>query len=267
MKSQKTTRKWEHFLEEWDSMFSETIDPTRPVRMYAILRALNGPSRSHLRVLELGCGPGTLAARVLKRFRKARVVALDTDPVLIDVGRNALRPFGKRIKWVTADIRDGDWTTRLPLRRFDAVVSSLVLHWLEEDEIREVYERARTLLRPGGRLVNGDFLPAEGANRAAHKRKLTGNQRRSGQRGTEALPVFRRRWGKWWSAVGFEPLLRAAFQQRKIRLPGPLPPRRTSGPKSPASLEFHKQALRQAGFREVGVTWRERDFRVLVGVR
>src|SRR5438046_742625 len=40
-------------------------------------------------VLDRGCGPGSLAVRLLRRMPAARVVAIDTDPLLRALGRAA----------------------------------------------------------------------------------------------------------------------------------------------------------------------------------
>jgi len=118
----------ETLFEQWDPMFFETVDPTRRQRMDGILQVLTTRLRGPIRVVELGSGPGTLTARVLESFPKSRVVAVDTDPVLLRVGARALHRFRQRTTWVLADLRKSGWTGGLPLHRFDAAVSSLALH-------------------------------------------------------------------------------------------------------------------------------------------
>jgi len=248
-------------------MFSETVDPTRLRRMDAILDALSSHSPSPSRVLDLGSGPGPLPARMLRRFPRCRVIALDTDPVLIAVGRRALARFGKRISWVLADLRETGWSSALPVRRCDAVVSSLALHWLEEDEIRAIYRDLRTLLRPGGLFVNGDFLPSGLSKRQIGRRREPTEEHRVKERRDTTLRAFKERWGVWWESLSELPSMRIPLRERQSRVPGTIPPRRTTGPKTPASLEFHQQALRNARFREAHVVWQERDFRVLIGIR
>jgi SAM-dependent methyltransferase len=235
--------------------------------MDAILDALSSHSRGTFRVLDLGSGPGSLPVRILRRFPRCRVIALDTDPVLIEVGRRALARFGKRISWVLADLREKGWSSGLPVRRYDVVVSSLALHWLEEDEIRAIYRDLRTLLRPGSLLVNGDFLPSGLSKREIGRRRQPAeNDRVKGRRDT-TLRAFKERWGAWWESLSELPSMRIPLKERQSRMPGAIPPRRTTGPKTPATLEFHQQALRDARFREAQVVWRERDFRVLIGTR
>src|SRR5208282_828085 len=150
----------ESLYERWDPMFFETVDPTRMRRMDEILKVLKNRFRGPIKVLELGSGPGTLTERVLRRFPKSRVVAVDSDPVLLRVGTEALNRFRRRTTWVLADLRERDWSSNLPEHRFDVAVSSLTLHWLEEGEVRILYRDLRAWLRPGGMIVNGDFMPS-----------------------------------------------------------------------------------------------------------
>ena len=244
-------------------MFFETVDPTRERRMEEILQVLRARFRRPFTAIDLGSGPGALTARVLRRFPRARVVSVDTDPVLLRVGAEALRRYRRRTAWVLADLRERSWPSKLPVRRFDAVVSSLALHWLKEDEIRVLYRRLRPLLRTGGLLVNGDFLPSiqhKGSGAAAE-------HHRESERGRAGVLSFKAEWEKWWGALLEEPSMRDALTERRARMPGKIPPRRTTGPRIPAPVEAHERALRDAGFRESRVEWQERGFRVLIGFR
>lgn len=263
----RTVHLCERLLRRWDPMFSRTVDPTRDHRTAAILATLaDRPSGPH-RVLELGSGPGPLTERMLERFPKCRVVSVDIDPVLLHVGRVALRRFQRRTTWVLADLRRQGWSTALPRARFDVAVSSLTLHWLEEKEIRSVYRTLRTLVCPGGLVVEGDFLPARAPKEPLKRPTKTTTPPRSSERDPRELRAFKVQWGEWWGALASDPSMHAPLRERQVRLPGPFPPRRTSGPKAPAPLEFHVEALRDAGFQEPTVVWQDRGFRVLVAVR
>ncbi|MCI4372649.1 MAG: class I SAM-dependent methyltransferase [Thermoplasmata archaeon] len=246
-------------------MFADTVDPTRYHRMDAVVRILSEHRRERCTVLELGSGPGTLASRVMLQFPGARVVALDSDPVLLKIGREALRDSRARVSWVLADLREPNWRAALPVLRFDAVISSLSLHWLEEDDIQGVYRGAHALLRPSGLLVNPDFLPRD-RPRSGDESEGTGDWTdRPGGRTSTGVRAFKQEWTKWWGTVQAHPTLRPALRDRSLRMPGSIPPRRTSGPKRPGSLEFHIHALKAAGFRRIEVRWEEGNFRAVVG--
>jgi SAM-dependent methyltransferase len=244
-------------------MFLETVDPTRTRRVAAIHHALAEHLRGSPRILDLGSGPGPLTGGILTRFPNSQVVAVDTDPVLLRVGADALHRFRRRTSWILADLREKGWTAQLPAGPIDAAVSSLALHWLEESELRALYRELRPLLRPGGVLIDGDFLPS-GRPRAAPKAGEDGSR----PRGSPArVRAFKARWARWWLALEKDPAMRRVLRERQIRMPGKLPPQRTTGPKTPVSLEAHRRALRDAGFRRSTVSWQDGGFCVLIGSR
>ena len=64
--------------------------PDREDRFTALIDAVEeATGRRDPLVLDLGCGPGSLSVRLLDRMPAARVVAIDTDPVLLALGRSA----------------------------------------------------------------------------------------------------------------------------------------------------------------------------------
>ncbi len=251
---------YSRLVAEWDSIFHETVDPTRDKRTGGILDVLGTRFEGRFQVLDLGSGPGSLAARILDRFPRSRVVALDTDPALVQIGRRGLRRFQGRLTWVLSDLRKMNWWSDLGRRSFDAVVSSLALNWLEEDELSRVYLGAQRLLRPGGILVNGDFIPSNIIS-PIHPRET--NQHPAARRATVGDPrveAFKPRWEAWWGELERTPAMRTALRLRKHRMPGPIPPGRSWGPKVPVTLAAHKRALRETGFGQPSLVWRKGGF-------
>ncbi|MFD8553602.1 class I SAM-dependent methyltransferase, partial [Streptomyces fradiae] len=107
-------------------------------------------------VADLGCGPGSLAARLAGRLPHAEVVGVDTDPLLLALGR---AHHGAHVRFADVTIGAPGWLEGLDLGRpLDAVVSATALHYLPEPALLSVYEQVRESLRPGGVLVNGDHL-------------------------------------------------------------------------------------------------------------
>lgn len=256
---------FERLLREWDSIFLQTVDPTRSRRMEAILDVLGSRLQQPIRVLDLGTGPGPLAERMLQRFPGGRVVGVDSDPVLLHVCQQALSRYGNRVSLVLADLKSESWSTGLPAEGFDAAVSSLALHWLDESELRSLYRELRRLLRPGGLLVNGDWLPSDRTKEAPRDPAASSGGRQRAPKEPASVAAFKLAWKDWWSGLERDSSMRSAFRERKVRMPGPIPPRRTTGPRVPVTVESHKRGLRAAGFRGTAVTWRNHDFRVLVG--
>jgi ubiquinone/menaquinone biosynthesis C-methylase UbiE len=108
------------------------------------------------RILEVGCGPGLLSAR-LASSHELEVTGLDLDPAMIELARaNALVSSGgsgRRPTFVVGDV------AALPFddRSFDIVVSTFSLHhW--SDRAAGLNEIAR-VLAPGGRALIWDIKP------------------------------------------------------------------------------------------------------------
>jgi trans-aconitate methyltransferase len=207
-------------------------------------------------VLDLCCGPGSLGARVVDRFPGATVVALDNDPVLMLLGRRAYGDLGGRLHWAEADLRSPAWTAAVgAFGPFDAVVSTTALHWLAAPTLASTYAGVARLLTPTGVLANGDHLHEPEQPRLEELQK---SLRRTADDEREA-------WEPWWvaleAAAARDAELAAAFALRAER---DADHPETSG--KPA-YHAHVDALRAAGFGQVGTVWQHGDDRVLVALK
>src|SRR5580658_9030422 len=108
MSTHAATTDYANWLERWDAQQQRHI-PDREERFAAMVDAVAAFAGPEPRVLDLGCGPGSLSARVLDRVPRATVVAIDADPVLLAIGRGALASRD-RLEFVDADLR-ADWVS------------------------------------------------------------------------------------------------------------------------------------------------------------
>jgi SAM-dependent methyltransferase len=264
---------WAALLASWDRQQGGYL-PHREQRFAAMLDAAGAHLGTEFLALDLACGPGAISQRLLRRFPAARAVAVDVDPVLLAIGQGVLGSVHGRLRWVDADLRDAGWVASLGEESFDAVLSTTALHWLLPEELAVLYRQLAALVRPGGVLLNGDTMPFDARMPALSRICQTVTARRSGD--AFAQPGIED-WDQWWCSVRQRhPELVALLDERTRRF-GYGPTNRhfadqlaakTNGLVTrPPTMSFHAGALREAGFREVGVIWQDFDDQVLLAVR
>lgn len=109
--------------------------------------------RPHHRVLDVGCGTGTLAVRIKRLHPTVEVVALDPDP------RALTRALRKAVRAGVAIRLDRGFSDLLSYGSdtFDRVFSSMMFHHLDADAKEPTLREIRRVLKPGGRLELLDF--------------------------------------------------------------------------------------------------------------
>jgi len=110
-----------------------------------------------LRVLDVGCGTGSLAVLLRREHPRVDVVALDPDPKALAIARRkALR--------ARVDVRfEQGYGDALPFdgESFDRVTSSMMLHHLDLTTRRRMLREIVRVLRPGGSFHLLDFGRSE----------------------------------------------------------------------------------------------------------
>jgi SAM-dependent methyltransferase len=105
------------------------------------------------RVLDLGTGDGRLLA-LLRRDRPEMVgVGLDFSEIMLAAARERFAGEAE------LELVEHDLTEPLPdLGRFDAVVSSMAIHHLEDERKRTLFDEVFALLEPGGLFANFEHV-------------------------------------------------------------------------------------------------------------
>jgi SAM-dependent methyltransferase len=247
------------WIERWDEQQQDYL-PDREERFTAMIDAVEECARRpDPLVLDLGCGPGSLAVRLLARMPSAAVVAIDADPLLLELGRTAWAGQDS-LRFADQNLGVPGWSGRIGLdRQPDAAVSTTALHWLRPDALSELYAELASVLRPGGVLLNGDHLrrdEADAPTLARLERALIEREER------RRAPAGRAEsWQGWWAAVRADPALASLAAERDRRMP------EADHHGSPSGLlSVHEAALREAGFAEVGTIWQRGENRLLCAV-
>ena len=138
------------------------FDP--PVRLFMRERLFKGRLVEQMaiqpgqRILDVGCGTGTLALLIKERHPQSEVVGLDPDPQILALTRREAVRSGFEVSF------DVGYADRLPYpdAGFDRVTSSLVFHHLARQTKRAAFAEAYRVLRPGGELHIADIGRAGG---------------------------------------------------------------------------------------------------------
>lgn len=251
---------WGALLRSWDQQ-QEGYVPERERIISTMADAVETVLGRAPRILDLGCGPGTVSQRLVERFPDAEAVALDIDPLLLGIGRGALGDMGGRLTWVDADLRSPDWTRLVGEAPFDVVTSTTALHWFAPSELADLYDAVASVLRPGGLLLNADRFQFDRSSPATRQLCAALRETREEQAFTTG---DRQDWLLWWESLSRFPALEPLLQERRERFDARPKKKR---PGTTTSLAFHTAALGEAGFDEVETIWQDLSRRLLLAVR
>jgi SAM-dependent methyltransferase len=105
------------------------------------------------RILDVGCGTGTLLATILRARRDAELAGIDPDPKALAHARRKAQRAGGAVRL------DRGEATKLPYPdgAFDRVFSSLVLHYLPTGDKKRALREIARVLAPDGSLHLLDY--------------------------------------------------------------------------------------------------------------
>ena len=139
----------------FDALYSREPDPWQfetsayeAAKYDATLDAL--PQERFVSGLEVGCSIGVLTARLASRCNE--LLALDVSEQALDQARNRCRDF-PHVQFEKGQVPQ-DW----PDGRFDLIVLSEVLYYLDKDDLDRLATRACLSLVPGGTVLMVHWL-------------------------------------------------------------------------------------------------------------
>jgi ubiquinone/menaquinone biosynthesis C-methylase UbiE len=121
--------------------------------------------KSGFRVLDIGCGTGSLAVLIKRMHPEVEVIGVDPDPAALSVSERKASRAGLAIEFK----RGFSDHLSYPDASFDRVFSSFMFHHLEPSERAATLREIRRVLKSGGSLHLLDFAPRDGKGHRHHR--------------------------------------------------------------------------------------------------
>lgn len=145
--------------------------PERIPMKAALIGSIVQQVNTQPRLLELGIGDGEMLDALARRLPNAEFVAVDVNQTLLTFVGERLKGQSN-VMLVRQDLRKARWTQAIGTG-FDVVYSLQSLHDLGgRDSLSAVYGTALALLKPGGLLLNADFIEAMPQDDPANPRRF-----------------------------------------------------------------------------------------------
>lgn len=125
-----------NLIPEFDGFYGAAVD------------ALDLPPNA--KVADLGAGTGIMAAQVLRRFPYARFELVDVSDKMLALAKKRFADFAD-FSFVLSDF--DSWK---PQGKYDAVVSALAIHHIEDSAKLSLYKKIFGALKDGGIFVNAE---------------------------------------------------------------------------------------------------------------
>jgi tRNA (cmo5U34)-methyltransferase len=176
-------------------------------------------------ILDIGAGTGLLSALILAKFPGASMTLMDISEKMLGVARE--RFAGRKdIRFIVSDYSKADLGGP-----YDIACSALSIHHLGAEEKRQLFHRIFPSLRHGGIFVNADQADGE-------------------------TPYFRQRYLEYWNIFLQNGPLNDGQHEEILK-------RRDTLDRN-EKLSVQLAWLRECGFTDVDVVWKNRTFIVTV---
>jgi SAM-dependent methyltransferase len=145
---------------EWERTAQER--PGRAEMFQAFGHELSRLGKDGPSILDLGSGPGFLAAYLLDALPTVRLTLLDFSAAMHDLARARLGPRAMRASFVERNFKEGGWSQGLGL--FDAVITNQAVHELRHKKYAsQLHAQVRQVLKPAGLYLVSDHFFGEGS--------------------------------------------------------------------------------------------------------
>jgi len=233
---------WQGWVDRWDKMQQRYI--VRRTERFEVMGHLVRETQDSIkRIVDLGCGTGSLMLEMLKAFPNVELTGIDFDPTLLPLAQNRLTKFGGKVTLLLDDLREDKW-----LKHFhepvDAVVSATALHWFKPNELADLYGKIAKILRVGGIFLNADHVSSE--NKQIQQAWEKHREMMLNQQKDEVGEEWEAFWDEYMAALGLEA---RQVNQRVLN-------NWERAVEEGMPLGWHFDRLKAAGFTSIDCFWR-----------
>lgn len=148
----KIKQNFEADAKEYDDNIIKLI-PFYPQILDALIGSISYNNDYRIRVLDLGCGTGTISKRISEKFPNSDITCVDIASNMIEIAKFKLQNHPLK------SFKIGDFSNISFDEKYDVVVSSLALHHLMDDnQKRDFYLTIYNILNDGGLFFNADIV-------------------------------------------------------------------------------------------------------------
>jgi tRNA (cmo5U34)-methyltransferase len=152
-KVEKIKQHFEEEAQEFDAIIRRLI-PNYEQMLDALVTALPFNQCQPIRVVDLGCGTGTIARRIKDVYPLAQITCVDIAEKMLQIAQVKLGEAGDDLRYQLANFEDYEFDTT-----YDVAVSSLALHHLVSDDDKiKFYKKIYDCLTLGGVFYNADVV-------------------------------------------------------------------------------------------------------------
>jgi len=227
-KIEKIKKHFEEEAREFDEIILKLIPYYREM-ISPLLLSIPFSRDKSIKVIDLGCGTGTIAFEIRKLFPNAYITCLDISENMISMAKAKLGEEDKNI-YIVANFYDFYFEDK-----YDVIISSLALHHLITDENKKnFYIKIYNTLKEGGVFYNADVVL--GSN--AYIQEVYMKKWKEFMRKNVSLSEIENKW---------------------------IPKYKEED--SPTTLMNHLKWLEDIGFRDVDVIWKYYNYAVYGGYK
>ena len=150
---EKVKQHFEEEAQEFDAIIRRLI-PSYEQMLDALVTALPFNQHQPIRVVDLGCGTGTIARRIKDIYPLAQITCVDIAERMLQIAQSKLGEAGDDLRYQLANFENYEFDST-----YDVAVSSLALHHLvSNDDKIKFYKKIYGCLTLGGVFYNADVI-------------------------------------------------------------------------------------------------------------